>query len=128
MITEKNKQDNSIAFGKGHVLTVDGVPLGQCKSFSFDPAPGGIAEMEGFVEWHATFAPIEDFPPTTDMEIVDVRKWWQWIIPLRTVYVADDVVCTESNQMVDGNGFDEIEYAFTSDKPFIKQYRWAWKE
>lgn len=86
-----------------------------------------LAEMNGFVEWTATLAPVSDFPMTTDMEIIDVRKWWQWIIPLRTVYVVDDVVCGEPRLEVDGSGMDEVEYTFRSDEPFVKKYRWAWK-
>ena len=125
--SDKIQEDNNIVFGEGNVLTAEGIPLGQCKSFDFTPTPGGLAEMDGFVEWAATFAPISDFPMTTDMEIVDARKWWQWIIPLRTVYVADDVVCGEPNFGVDGSGMGEVEHTFTSDKPFVKEYRWAWK-
>ena len=115
--------DGGVVFGPGSALTANGVPLGQCKSFSFEPTPGSVAEMNGYAEWKATFFPEAVVPHSASMTVIEGRKWWQWIIPLRTLYEAD-AVRYESGYKVIG---DEFEYTFTSNEPFTKRYKWVWK-
>ena len=117
----------------GGKLFVGDRPIGDIKSGEFEFLPPEEWTI-GAKEWTAT---LESFPEfsveqfnsrletTHTMEFVMPRKWWQWIIPLRTVYSG-------SSKYNGGEKVEEGDESFFNSTFYVdnleKRYEFAWKK
>ena len=117
---------DNLFIGKGSLMSSDKF-LGTVKAgkFEFDPTESSF-DLSKRIEWTAS---VEDFhrpialtETATSLQIILPRKWWQWIIPLRTVYEGD--VFVEGGEVVDDC---VLEYNFTKDGPMNVRLKWAWQ-